>query len=214
MKGALIRSTLFSGGLAAVIYTDTLQTIIMVIGSFILMGFGNSFSFILQFFSMLFMISWRLNITPLHTCSAFDKVGGYENFHDLYMKSVPSNTTNISQSCYEPREDSFHIFRDAITGDLPWPGLVFGLTIQATWYWCTDQVSQAERGAERGGSPVRRRHWDIFCVDSVVTGQKFIVSHICGHISGSLSQQTHSSGQRRPAGRGQTCFELALNAPR
>lgn len=30
-----------SGGLAAVIYTDTLQTIIMVVGSFILMGFGN-----------------------------------------------------------------------------------------------------------------------------------------------------------------------------
>ncbi len=30
-----------SGGLAAVIYTDTLQTIIMVVGSVILMGFGN-----------------------------------------------------------------------------------------------------------------------------------------------------------------------------
>lgn len=30
-----------SGGLAAVIYTDTLQTIIMVVGSFILMGYGN-----------------------------------------------------------------------------------------------------------------------------------------------------------------------------
>lgn len=29
------------GGLAAVIYTDTLQTVIMVIGSFILMGFGE-----------------------------------------------------------------------------------------------------------------------------------------------------------------------------
>ncbi|NWI63196.1 SC5A1 protein, partial [Todus mexicanus] len=28
-----------TGGLAAVIYTDTLQTIIMVVGSFILMGF-------------------------------------------------------------------------------------------------------------------------------------------------------------------------------
>lgn len=35
-----------SGGLAAVIYTDTLQTIIMVVGSFILLGFGNiAFSF-------------------------------------------------------------------------------------------------------------------------------------------------------------------------
>uniref|UniRef100_A0A8D3EAI5 Sodium/glucose cotransporter 1 n=1 Tax=Scophthalmus maximus TaxID=52904 RepID=A0A8D3EAI5_SCOMX len=99
-----------TGGLAAVIYTDTLQTIIMVVGSFILMGF------------------------------AFNEVGGYNNFQQLYMEAVPSMTGNISASCYEPRADSFHIFRNAITGDLPWPGLVFGLTIQATWYWCTDQV--------------------------------------------------------------------------
>uniref|UniRef100_A0A673A6L7 Sodium/glucose cotransporter 1 n=1 Tax=Sphaeramia orbicularis TaxID=375764 RepID=A0A673A6L7_9TELE len=99
-----------TGGLAAVIYTDTLQTIIMIVGSFILMGF------------------------------AFHEVGGYENFQELYMKAIPSITGNASASCYEPRADSFHIFRDAITGDLPWPGLVFGLTIQATWYWCTDQV--------------------------------------------------------------------------
>ncbi|XP_008288233.1 sodium/glucose cotransporter 1 isoform X1 [Stegastes partitus] len=99
-----------TGGLAAVIYTDTLQTIIMVVGSFILMGF------------------------------AFYEVGGYENFEDKYMTAIPNITANISESCYEPRGDSFHIFRDAITGDLPWPGLVFGLTIQATWYWCTDQV--------------------------------------------------------------------------
>ncbi|KAM9841130.1 sodium/glucose cotransporter 1 isoform 1-T1 [Aulostomus maculatus] len=99
-----------TGGLAAVIYTDTLQTIIMIVGSFILMGF------------------------------AFHEVGGYENFQERYMIAVPSITGNISESCYEPRTDSFHIFRDAITGDLPWPGLVFGLTIQATWYWCTDQV--------------------------------------------------------------------------
>ncbi|XP_010787531.1 sodium/glucose cotransporter 1 [Notothenia coriiceps] len=99
-----------TGGLAAVIYTDTLQTIIMVVGSFILMGF------------------------------ALNEVGGYEQFQMRYMEAVPSVTANISASCFEPRADSFHIFRNAITGDLPWPGLVFGLTIQATWYWCTDQV--------------------------------------------------------------------------
>nr|XP_057920376.1 sodium/glucose cotransporter 1 [Doryrhamphus excisus] len=99
-----------TGGLAAVIYTDTLQTIIMIVGSFILMGY------------------------------AFNEVGGYENFQEGYMTAVPSITANFSKSCYEPRQDSFHIFRDPITGDLPWPGLVFGLTIQATWYWCTDQV--------------------------------------------------------------------------
>ncbi|XP_056443815.1 sodium/glucose cotransporter 1 [Gadus chalcogrammus] len=99
-----------TGGLAAVIYTDTLQTIIMVVGSFILMGF------------------------------AFNEVGTYDDFQRLYMQAVPNITGNISAECYEPHADSFHIFRDAVTGNPPWPGLIFGLTIQAVWYWCTDQV--------------------------------------------------------------------------
>ncbi|KAG7476642.1 hypothetical protein MATL_G00085100 [Megalops atlanticus] len=100
-----------TGGLAAVIYTDTLQTIIMVVGSFILMGF------------------------------AFNEVGGYDNFVKKYMEAIPTVTNpNISERCYTPRPDAFHIFRDPLTGDMPWPGLVFGLTILATWYWCTDQV--------------------------------------------------------------------------
>ncbi|XP_029940480.1 sodium/glucose cotransporter 1 isoform X2 [Salarias fasciatus] len=101
-----------TGGLAAVIYTDTLQTIIMIIGSFILMGF------------------------------AFSEVGGYESFQEKYMMAIPdaNQTLNFSSECYEPRADSFHLFRDPVSGDLPWPGLVFGLTIQAIWYWCTDQV--------------------------------------------------------------------------
>nr|XP_009503485.1 PREDICTED: sodium/glucose cotransporter 1 isoform X1 [Phalacrocorax carbo] len=103
-----------TGGLAAVIYTDTLQTFIMVVGSFILMGF------------------------------AFSEVGGYEDFMQKYMNAIPSNISygniTINAECYTPRKDAFHIFRDAVTGDLPWPGLVFGLSIIALWYWCTDQV--------------------------------------------------------------------------
>ncbi|XP_009685720.2 sodium/glucose cotransporter 1 [Struthio camelus] len=103
-----------TGGLAAVIYTDTLQTFIMVVGSFILMGF------------------------------AFSKVGGYEAFMDKYMAAIPSNISygniTIDAQCYTPRKDSFHIFRDPIDGDLPWPGLIFGMSILALWYWCTDQV--------------------------------------------------------------------------
>ncbi|XP_039361489.1 sodium/glucose cotransporter 1 isoform X1 [Mauremys reevesii] len=103
-----------TGGLAAVIYTDTLQTIIMLVGSCILTGF------------------------------AFAKVGGYETFMEKYMQAIPSNTSygniTIDPKCYTPRADSFHIFRDPITGDLPWPGLTIGLSILALWYWCTDQV--------------------------------------------------------------------------
>ncbi|XP_023589490.1 sodium/glucose cotransporter 1 isoform X2 [Trichechus manatus latirostris] len=103
-----------TGGLAAVIYTDTLQTLIMLVGSFILTGF------------------------------AFHEVGGYEAFMEKYMEAIPTlisdaNTT-INEECYKPRSDSFHIFRDPLKGDLPWPGLIFGTSIIALWYWCTDQV--------------------------------------------------------------------------
>lgn len=60
------------------------------------------------------------------------------------MNAIPSNITygnsTIDSKCYTPRADAFHIFRDAVTGDLPWPGLTFGLSILTLWYWCTDQV--------------------------------------------------------------------------
>lgn len=72
--------------------------------------------------------------------SAFNEVGGYDKFYSGYFNAIPNITGNISSECYAPRPDSFNLFRDAVTGDLPWPGLIFGLTIQATWYWCTDQV--------------------------------------------------------------------------
>lgn len=74
------------------------------------------------------------------------------------MQAIPNITGNIDAKCYEPRPDSFHIFRDAITGDLPWPGLVFGLTIQATWYWCTDQVSYFTLLQKTGNSPWPSKH--------------------------------------------------------
>lgn len=73
--------------------------------------------------------------------TAFNEVGGYGALETKYMEAIPSIVPlNISKTCYTPRDDSFHLFRDPLTGDLPWPGLIFGLTIQAGWYWCTDQV--------------------------------------------------------------------------
>lgn len=98
--------------------------------------------------------------------SAFNKVGGYDNFYSGYFSAVPNITGNISSECYTPRPDSFNLFRDAVTGDLPWPGLVFGLTIQATWYWCTDQV---------GGTP--QPHGQLM-LRSHQTRQMLVRSHV------------------------------------
>eukprot|EP00069_Balaena_mysticetus_P005765 bmy_18218T0 len=98
-----------AGGLAAVIYTDALQTLIMLIGALTLMGYS------------------------------FAAVGGLEGLEEKYFLAVASNRSGNS-SCGLPREDAFHIFRDPLTSDLPWPGILFGMSIPSLWYWCTDQV--------------------------------------------------------------------------
>ncbi|XP_043833981.1 sodium/glucose cotransporter 5 isoform X3 [Dromiciops gliroides] len=80
-----------------------------------------------------------LVITALYTIAAFDQIGGYNQLEEAYLRAVP-NKTIPNTTCHLPRADAMHMFRDPSTGDLPWTGMTFGLTIMATWYWCTDQV--------------------------------------------------------------------------
>ncbi|KAM3841602.1 sodium/glucose cotransporter 4 isoform 2-T2 [Vipera latastei] len=98
-----------AGGLTAVIYTDALQTVIMVLGALVLMFIS------------------------------FEKVGWYEGLQEKYNQAIP-NITVPNTTCHLPRKDAFHMLRDPITGDIPWPGLLFGLSVLALWCWCTDQV--------------------------------------------------------------------------
>nr|XP_034991142.1 sodium/glucose cotransporter 2 [Zootoca vivipara] len=115
----LIITTIYTvtGGLAALMFTDTIQSFVMISGSCVLMGF------------------------------AFNAVGGYQAMFDKYMKALPRQTLspnpalyNISASCYLPREDSYQMMRDAVVSDMPWPAVILGLSINSLWYWCTDQV--------------------------------------------------------------------------
>nr|XP_026237505.1 sodium/glucose cotransporter 5 isoform X2 [Urocitellus parryii] len=80
-----------------------------------------------------------LIITALYTIAAFDQIGGYGQLEAAYAQAIPSKTI-ANTTCHLPRTDAMHMFRDPYTGDLPWTGMTFGLTIMATWYWCTDQV--------------------------------------------------------------------------
>ncbi|XP_016071403.1 PREDICTED: sodium/glucose cotransporter 4 isoform X1 [Miniopterus natalensis] len=98
-----------AGGLTAVIYTDALQTVIMVGGALVLMFLG------------------------------FKEVGWYPGLEQRYRQAIP-NATVPNTTCHLPRPDAFHMLRDPVSGDIPWPGLIFGLTVLATWCWCTDQV--------------------------------------------------------------------------
>ncbi|XP_058536539.1 sodium/myo-inositol cotransporter 2 isoform X2 [Ochotona princeps] len=109
--GLLVITALYTiaGGLAVVIYTDALQTLIMLVGALTLMGYS------------------------------FAEVGGLEGLQEKYFQALPSNRSENS-SCGLPRQDAFHLFRHPVTSDLPWPGILFGMSIPSLWYWCTDQV--------------------------------------------------------------------------
>ncbi|KAM3616844.1 uncharacterized protein V6R79_024431 [Siganus canaliculatus] len=106
-----------TGGLAALMYTDTFQTFVIIAGAFVLTGFS------------------------------FAEVGGYNALLEKYSSAIPSHVSsmdpqryNISSQCYTPRQDAFNLLRDPFTGDLPWPGALFGIAIVGGWYWCSDQV--------------------------------------------------------------------------
>ncbi|XP_025789366.1 sodium/glucose cotransporter 1-like [Puma concolor] len=103
-----------TGGFAAVVYTDTLHAAVMVLGSILLMVF------------------------------AFQEVGGYQELLNKYPHSKPDpiheGNWTAKPECFIPRLDFFHIFRDPVSGDLPWPGIVFGVSTLSLYYWCADQI--------------------------------------------------------------------------
>ncbi|XP_052800770.1 sodium/glucose cotransporter 4-like [Mya arenaria] len=97
------------GGLSAVIYTDTFQTVVMLIGALIMAAIG------------------------------FNKIGGYSNLQPLYMNATAS-LRNANNTCGNPRDDAFHVLRDAVTSDIPWLGTVLHMLFGSMWYFCCDQV--------------------------------------------------------------------------
>jgi len=107
-----------AGGLSAVIWTDFIQTILMIIGAVVLA--------VLAF---------------THT-----DIGGYEGLIDKYFLATASErattTANGTELCGAVPRDAMHLLRDAQPGrsDLPWSGMTFGLAISSIWYWCSDQV--------------------------------------------------------------------------
>ncbi|KAK0065697.1 sodium/myo-inositol cotransporter 2 [Biomphalaria pfeifferi] len=98
-----------TGGLTAVIWTDLIQTIIMLVGATVLM------------------------------IRAFVEVGGFNAMVEKYPNAIPESLLKSNGTCGYPRDDFMHLFRDPLSSDLPWPGIL-GLTINSIWYWCSDQV--------------------------------------------------------------------------
>ncbi|CAF3660178.1 unnamed protein product [Adineta steineri] len=114
-----------SGGLASVMYTDTLQAVIMILGGFVLM-----------------VLSYK-------------EIGGISEFHRRYINAMPSvvtddqvgnmtniwsNQTSVLNTCGKPTDKSFQLLRGISDPDMPWLGFLLGHTPNTIWYWCSDQM--------------------------------------------------------------------------
>ncbi|KAG7169193.1 Sodium/glucose cotransporter 4-like 1, partial [Homarus americanus] len=99
------------GGLAAVIYTDTLQFFVMIGGS-------------------LFVV-----------IKGFQEVGGYNELQVKYLTAIPeilveNKTCGLPRvDSWRMLRDA-----DPTISDLPWPAFLLGQIPASLWYWCTDQM--------------------------------------------------------------------------
>jgi sodium/myo-inositol cotransporter 3 len=102
-----------TGGLTSVMYTDTLQAVIMILGGFLVM-----------------ILSYK-------------EIGGLSNLYRRYLNATPIDQIGNSSmlgTCGQPTMKSFQMLRSASDPDMPWLGFFLGQTPNTIWYWCSYQM--------------------------------------------------------------------------
>ncbi|KAF8768378.1 Sodium/glucose cotransporter 1 like protein [Argiope bruennichi] len=103
-----------AGGLSAVIWTDFAQTILMLFGALVL------------------------------AVKSISKAGGYshlmESFGEVAVNESYVGYGADNESCSAVPGNYMHLLRSPSDPELPATGMIVGLTINAIWYWCSDQV--------------------------------------------------------------------------
>jgi solute:Na+ symporter, SSS family len=118
------------GGMRAVAYTESLQTLILILGSVLVTLFG------------------------------LDKLGGWHELRlsldsdmfNLWKPLIPAGMEGTWAPVKEPGRIAWYF-----NGNYPWPGMLLCAPIIGLWYWCTDQYivqralgAPSEREARRG----------------------------------------------------------------
>jgi SSS family solute:Na+ symporter len=109
------------GGLRAVAYADGAQTIILILGSFLVTAFG---------------------LSALGGWGELHSICGSEMFN-LWKPLVPAGM----EGSWAPVKEA-HRIAWYFNGNYPWVGMLFCAPITGLWYWCTDQyIVQRALGA-------------------------------------------------------------------
>jgi SSS family solute:Na+ symporter len=126
------------GGMRAVVYTEALQTVVLVIGSVLITYFG-----------MKEVGGWQELRNIVHTEG--DPAGYVERFN-LWKPLLPKNV----ESTWEPvivKDAAGNVTKQAwyfnLKGHYPWIGMLICAPVIGLWYWCTCQyIVQRALGAK------------------------------------------------------------------
>nr|VZH98194.1 unnamed protein product [Spirometra erinaceieuropaei] len=137
-----------TGGLAAVLYTDLVQCIVMLIGATILTGLG--FYKIGGFPGLL--ASYGKAINPINATTQ-DGSDLLVNLSTAVLSTVnatglPPTVSELAKfpdvssefTCRLPSTKAFVMLRGVSDSEMPWLGFLLGQTPASIWYWCADQM--------------------------------------------------------------------------
>jgi SSS family solute:Na+ symporter len=118
------------GGLRAVVYTDTVQTVVLVFGSALVTIYG---------------------LKALGGWGQLREIAGSDMFN-LWKPLVPAGMEGTWKPVMSETKIAWYF-----NGNYPWLGMLFCAPIIGLWYWCTDQYivqralgAPSEREARRG----------------------------------------------------------------
>ncbi len=129
------------GGLRAVLYTEVIQTVVLLFGSFCVLVIG------------------------LHYIGGWDTLRSIcQDVPRMIMEKTTDASGTVQTQLVQSSEklDFFNLWKPNSDPSYPWLGLLIGAPITGLWYWCTDQyivqrtlaakdIRQARRGTIFGG---------------------------------------------------------------
>uniref|UniRef100_A0A0X3NWJ4 Sodium/myo-inositol cotransporter n=3 Tax=Schistocephalus solidus TaxID=70667 RepID=A0A0X3NWJ4_SCHSO len=137
-----------TGGLAAVLYTDLVQCIVMLAGAIILTGLG--FYQIGGFPGLL--ASYGKAINPINATDP-DGADLLVNLSNIVLSTtsatgLPPTVSELARlpnvssefTCRLPSSKAFVMLRGVSDPEMPWLGFLLGQTPASIWYWCADQM--------------------------------------------------------------------------
>ncbi|MHC4484724.1 MAG: sodium:solute symporter family transporter [Planctomycetota bacterium] len=124
------------GGLRAVVYTDAVQTVVLVVGSALVTIFG---------------------LKALGGWGQLRQVAGSDMFN-LWKPLIPAGMEGTWEPVMSETRIAWYF-----NGNYPWLGMLFCAPIIGLWYWCTDQyIVQRALGAPNEREARRGSIWAAF----------------------------------------------------